>query len=87
MAMSCHDGVLQYSALAREEQNFQKRGEGEDRTAAFHGCASLNCLKLLVKPQLESLSISREKHFSIFRLNGIATPVYLSSAPTQYRYI
>lgn len=55
--------------------------------AAFHNCANLDCLKLLVKPQLQSLGNSREKHFSILRLNNIATPVYLSSAATEYCYI
>lgn len=87
MALGRHGVVLRHSALAREEQKLTARGGGEDRTTAFHDCANLDCLKLLVKPQLQSLGISREKHFSIFRSNDIATPVYLSSAATQCCYI
>lgn len=82
-----HGGGLQRSALAREEQKLTARDGGEDRTAAFHDCANLDCLKLLVKPQPQSLGIAEEKHFSIFRLNSIATPVYLSSAAAEYCYI
>lgn len=78
--------VLFYSP-GKEEQKLTARDGGEARAAAFHGCANLECLKLLVKPQLQSLAISREKHFSIFRVNDIATPFYLSSAATQYYYI
>lgn len=76
-----------FNGPGKEEQKLTARDGGEARAAAFHDCANLDCLKLLVKPQLQSSAISREKHFSIFRLNDIATPFYLSSAATQYCYI
>jgi len=52
MGMRWHGVVLWHSALGRKEQKLTARDGEEDRTAAFHDCASLDCLKLLVKPQL-----------------------------------
>lgn len=80
--------VVFYNTVLWQGKSRTFRKEVEERTGQLLSMtANLNCLKLLVKPQLESLGISREKHFSIFRLNDIATPVYLSSAATQYCYI